>query len=71
MFLITRNLRIINNPFIRSFQTTFPLLNESKDEEPQIVESFGGLKDQDRIFTNLYGEHVSIMTVLCCLHLIV
>ena len=33
--------------------------------DPAFTRTYGGLKDQDRIFTNLYGEGVSISLFLC------
>lgn len=32
-------------------------------QEPALTRIYGGLKDQDRIFTNLYGEGVSMLHV--------
>lgn len=40
---------------IRSFG--FRLFNTSSSSQPQEKSHFGGLKDEDRIFTNLYGLH--------------
>jgi hypothetical protein len=31
-----------------------------------LVQVYGGLKDQDRIFTNLYGEGVRVSLRWCC-----
>jgi hypothetical protein len=33
----------------------------AKPAEPVLARVYGGLKDQDRIFTNLYGEGVSLL----------
>lgn len=33
------------------------LLTSSKQTKIQWARNYGGLKDKDRIFTNLYGEH--------------
>ena len=38
----------------RDFFSPFRLLSQSFSTEKK---SFGGLKDQDRIFTNLYGDN--------------
>jgi hypothetical protein len=31
--------------------------------EPVLAQIYGGLKDQDRIFTNLYGEKVNYLNI--------
>lgn len=32
------------------------ITRELSDDQPQLTQVYGGLKDQDRIFTNIYGE---------------
>jgi NADH dehydrogenase (ubiquinone) flavoprotein 1 len=46
-------LRVGSRAFLgRHLSTAAP-----KPAEPVLTKVYGGLKDQDRIFTNLYGEH--------------
>ncbi|CAK4328457.1 unnamed protein product [Aphanomyces euteiches] len=40
---------------VRLFQSTSALRN-AEGETPAMTRVYGGLKDEDRIFTNLYGE---------------
>ena len=40
----------VNRSLIRRFSTP------AKAAEPALTRIYGGLKDQDRIFTNLYGQ---------------
>ena len=67
---------------IRGIPAVRQLSAAPKAEEPAMTRVYGGLKDQDRIFTNLYGEGVSVERVFeaaswcgtgvlsgsCCLH---
>jgi NADH dehydrogenase (ubiquinone) flavoprotein 1 len=46
----------LNQTIRRGYSTSKLMLNEAKVEIPAITQVYGGLKDQDRIFTNLYGE---------------
>ena len=39
-------------------------MSSSAAADPAFTRTYGGLKDQDRIFTNLYGEGVSIFAFI-------
>jgi hypothetical protein len=39
---------------------------QSPPQDPALTRVYGGLKDQDRIFTNLYGEKVQAVGVKGC-----
>ena len=43
-------MRQVNRSLIRKLSTP------AKATEPALTRIYGGLKDQDRIFTNLYGQ---------------
>lgn len=45
---------------VRQFSTT-----PAKPAEPALVRTYGGLKDQDRIFTNLYVSLICRINKLC------
>ncbi len=47
----------------RSIARAFSAAAETPPPAPPAKTSFGGLKDEDRIFTNLYGEHDPFLKV--------
>lgn len=49
------------NPNLSQSQPTYPPASTAAPGQgaPAMTKVYGGLKDQDRIFTNLYGEKVS------------
>ena len=50
-----RGLTKLQSGSVRAFSTA-----PAASEAPAFTRTYGGLKDQDRIFTNLYGEGVSV-----------
>lgn len=48
--------------FARAFSST-PAPQPEQPEAPPERTHFGGLKDEDRIFTNLYGQHDPFLKV--------